>query len=801
MTDTALDRPISDPRRPARGAALLLAALAALIVLAAGVVSWNLPWAGISLENLGRVEEIEPDSPNLGVLAVGDQVLEVDGTPLPYLTRSLFGQAGVGERVPYTILRSGESEPVTVELRLVEAPWHERVERLSLGMIAVVFLALGVVILLYSPLPRGPILFSAMCSLGAIVISTMELASLRVQWGAMVNQMVLPLSAAAFLQVHLSFDNVDNRPRWHFLILPAYLIGAAIGLTYVSHDVWRLHLRSWYPTFLNGFTLYLLLAFALSAAALVRAWVAGEQSQRRRLRIVAFGTLLSISLLISFVIVAQTTDNAVLFYRFAVWSLILIPIAYAVALHRRDLFALDMTVYRALTYLLLALSLFGTYLVLSWILSRFTNASGGLLFGALTTLYIAFITRPLRGVIEQSLNRYLYGTTYSYREVVRETVDGLGRFSESDLVEVLTRHLPAHLGVERASLLAVARASAHEGAIQVDFLGGSPLSGSAAAIRLGDEESRLVREGRPVMVTADGRWPWETAEVRWIVPLSIEEELQAIWLVGPRANDGAFSPPDRELLATTARTAALVLKGTRLVEERNTQLAASQEAREELSQAYQELARVGEQERRHLARELHDGVLQSLIGFRTLVEQALATSNPARARAMLEEILAASPDLIRAMQATCEGLRPAVLANLGLASGIRVLTQELRERNLEVHQELLIEEEVLNEDQAMHVYRIVQESLNNVIKHAQATIVHLSLRLDGERLTLEVQDDGCGFDPGETEGRRFGMLGLRERALALGGVLKIETGRQRGTRVQVVANWGRRAMESASPGG
>jgi len=91
----------------------------------------------------------------------------------------------------------------------------------------------------------------------------------------------------------------------------------------------------------------------------------------------------------------------------------------------------------------------------------------------------------------------------------------------------------------------------------------------------------------------------------------------------------------------------------------------------------------------------------------------------------------------------------------------------------------------LDEARAIELFRIVQESLTNVRRHAAATRVDITLAKDDERYVLEVRDNGCGFDPLERKQQSFGLVGIRERALKLGGSVDINSIPGRGARVRV----------------
>jgi signal transduction histidine kinase len=123
-----------------------------------------------------------------------------------------------------------------------------------------------------------------------------------------------------------------------------------------------------------------------------------------------------------------------------------------------------------------------------------------------------------------------------------------------------------------------------------------------------------------------------------------------------------------------------------------------------------------------------------------------------------------------------------VLDDLGLVPAVEWYVERFRERSgLEVALDIAASGET-SPALSTTLFRALQESLTNVARHARATRVNVTLREEGERLVLSVEDDGCGFDVERTTGG-FGVLGLRERAIAAGGTLVIDSHDGRGTRV------------------
>ncbi len=201
---------------------------------------------------------------------------------------------------------------------------------------------------------------------------------------------------------------------------------------------------------------------------------------------------------------------------------------------------------------------------------------------------------------------------------------------------------------------------------------------------------------------------------------------------------------------------------------------------EQLSVLSRHLISVSEEEKARLARELHDELGANLTAINidiNAVADRVRLAQPELA-AMLDRARSTLVDTVELKRRIVEDLRPSLLDNLGLSTALQSYCAEYQ-RVTGVECEALVEGEVdeAGPMQAIALFRIVQESLNNIAKYAKARqiIVHLA-RVD-ETLQLEVTDDGIGIDPdAASKPKSHGLLGMRERALLLGGTLTIKRG-------------------------
>jgi len=191
-----------------------------------------------------------------------------------------------------------------------------------------------------------------------------------------------------------------------------------------------------------------------------------------------------------------------------------------------------------------------------------------------------------------------------------------------------------------------------------------------------------------------------------------------------------------------------------------------------------------EEERKRVAYDLHDGLIQQLVGARLYLSQCRhddpqGEDNFQRGCAALSEAIVEGRRII-------EGLRPGALDDLGLAEALRELaSNQAQAADWTLH--LSLDPHPLDDHlMAVTLYRIAQEALNNIRKHAQARAVHLSLWHDGEGWGLWIQDDGCGLEVASLRASRgLGITTMHERAEQLGGLCQIESAPGRGTSISV----------------
>lgn len=246
------------------------------------------------------------------------------------------------------------------------------------------------------------------------------------------------------------------------------------------------------------------------------------------------------------------------------------------------------------------------------------------------------------------------------------------------------------------------------------------------------------------------------------------------------------------LLVDVIRAAIFVFVGyliSRLISAQRTQQAALTAANRQLIQyaaTVEELA--VSRERNRLARELHDTLAHSLSGLAVQLEavNTLIDQDPAAAKSRVEQSLSVTRQGLTDARRAIQALRAEPLETLGLAAALQELAEgQAAEKNLTLTTSIMPPESPLPPLVEEGVYKIAKEGVANVVRHAEASQLHLRLAPERSGLVLEIRDDGVGFETGGNANGRYGLRGMQERATAIGGRLTVASQPGQGTTLRL----------------
>jgi signal transduction histidine kinase len=216
---------------------------------------------------------------------------------------------------------------------------------------------------------------------------------------------------------------------------------------------------------------------------------------------------------------------------------------------------------------------------------------------------------------------------------------------------------------------------------------------------------------------------------------------------------------------------------------------------ENLRYYLQEITRAQEEERKRIARELHDSTAQTLIALLHQLDNLLGekAEMPVREAKTLWSFYEDIRDVLREVRRFSRDLRPSILDDLGLLPALEWVTGELQ-KEYGVYTTLKVtgSERRFSPEAELTLFRIVQEALRNIAKHAQASKAEVRLQFDKQKIRLTISDDGAGFKPPESLGDllhsgKLGLAGIRERVQLLRGSLKLNSEPGKGTTLIVRA--------------
>ena len=216
----------------------------------------------------------------------------------------------------------------------------------------------------------------------------------------------------------------------------------------------------------------------------------------------------------------------------------------------------------------------------------------------------------------------------------------------------------------------------------------------------------------------------------------------------------------------------------------STDITHRQAAELRLRRLAQQLVTIREEERQRLSFRIHDEICQELTGVTFMLAAAQRRLTPEAAGDSIAEIARANGQLMHVidhLRSVARGLHPVLLRDLGLAESLRALAQTLSTPRITIDLDVADALPELGADVSLAVYRITQESVLNAVRHADATRIRVALAGDADAIRLRIADDGCGFDARATTPRGLGLLGMEQRAIAVGGGLRVESEPGHGT--------------------
>lgn len=604
---------------------------------------------------------------------------------------------------------------------------------LGITVVSVAVFTILALVMVWRLYPRSrDFLFSAIL----IIIPTTTITSFDViaaafpAWSAPVHLLFI-LGLAATVSFFLVFPNGRLEPPVA-LVLPPLLIAAYLSDQFVE----SLKPYVWYA--------YIPLFFVIFGVVVYRYRRLFNRTERQQARWVVFGCGMFLAGVPVWAYVFDWSQPAPgqerLLLTIGGWTLtnlltLALPGSIFAAILRSRLWDIDLIVRKTLVYALLTATLVGIYLGSVALLQNLFTANTGQdapLANVISTLIIAALFQPARERLQRAVNRLFFGERDDPYMVLTRLGQQLQETAAPDqALTAITSTLCQALKLPYAAIVLLDTSS-------------EPSTAAFSGSR-----TDKVRE-----------WPlrFQGVPVGWLA-------------VAPRDPGEEFTSQEERLLADVASQSGAAARAAQLA-------GILQHAREKLV-----LAR--EEERRRLRRDLHDGLGPSLASQTFALDAAieLLEIDPPAARQLLRNLKLQNQALVADIRRLVYELRPPTLDELGLTEALAVLLQQLNS-HASTRVSFIIEPgslEALPAAVEVAVYRLVQEGVNNVLRHAQAALCTVECHRSGGWLTLSIGDDGRGISVDARSG--VGMLSMRERVEELGGTLQITPGEPSGTQI------------------
>ena len=530
----------------------------------------------------------------------------------------------------------------------------------------------------------------------------------------------------------------------------AAVVGSVIFVAYIAVVSVRPDL---YPLVRASMALNFLILTSLAIVALILTYrAANTRPERAVVGVMAGSAALGVApvLLLSIIPVSLGT-SAIVGPDLSALATIAIPLAFVYAVFRHQLMGIRRLIRRGVVYLAVSAILLGTMtlaLAMAWRLlpHSIDRESAGLWIGAVALITGGLAFSYLRPRAQRLVDRLIYRDSYDYIDAIR----GLARQAQTP---VMPRDVVARVLEQVMSLMGI------EGYLLATYVGGSAeeaTSGGPGA----DKLRKAMRQIElPTSETATSLY----VDGEPVLALRVEGG-SALWL-GPKIGGESFRDDDFHLAEPVGTLVGMLLTRSQLTDE--------------LRNLNRRLLQAEEEERSRLAMDIHDGPLQRAIDL-------------ARRGFSEKGAMEAARSLVGELRGITTSLRPPLLDDLGLRYALDWLIQTVASPNgLSIGLEVdgYCEDTRLPAEIELAVYRVVQESLANVVKHAKAEHVTVSLSLSDDELIVQIRDDGIGFDEEASRSAaakgHLGLVGIRERVHHAGGELQVVTRHPEGTNVRM----------------
>ena len=472
------------------------------------------------------------------------------------------------------------------------------------------------------------------------------------------------------------------------------------------------------------------------------------------------------------------------------------------AIKKYKLLDLRLVMQKGVVYSTLTIFLTTFYLLLLFTLQTFFHdwlGYSSLVVTFCFALVASLLFNPLRNLIQKWIDRIFYRETYDYRQMLLHFSDKISNVLElKELSQSILDPIVEAMHVKHVALLFPANGT---GDFQTRFSKQVVVDEPQPKLTLTNDNpivTWLDKEGKAfhmkmldLLPQLKGLWEIErvalnTLGIELLCPIRTKGDLIGILALGKKQSGSSYSDEEASLLMTMANEAAIAVENARMLDSlRNQQL--------QVEQLLGQVVLAQEEERNRISMDLHDSVAQWLVAASYGMQafrQSLPPNEAKKARDELSDMEQTVTRSLRELRRVVIGLRPPALDELGLCHALKKNLEELQADNIVYRYSQVGEPCRLPSSMEITTYRVVQEAIANIRKHANATRVSLKVEFKEGRLLVEIRDNGQGFNLSSTLDSaisvgHLGLLGMKQRIDMLGGEIYVKTGEGKGTIISV----------------
>lgn len=724
------------------------------------------PYLGFRLDAAGRVTEIYAKNISGQSLQPGDRLIQMDSLRWDDFRKDLrqpLIAVHPGQVLSLKIERNTQVEDISWVL---PGPTSDEIISLVVNQswLAYVFWFVGS-LTLFTMRPKDERwrLMIGFNYLTAIFVITGGIVSLyHLGESAIILHMTVWICVPVYLHLNWVFPKSLVKRPWQ-LVWGSYIVAIAFAM---AEYFQALPLSLYYSGFL--------LAIAGSIIFLIIHAIL-QPEVRRDLRFLMIASLLALVLPAIFGVLSALNITSALSGGIAVLSLPFLPLGYFYASYRRQLGDLEVRVNRFISGYLFSIAAAVIFLVCITIADIIIAKIVGNVDISGVTISVGLIV----AILSTGLSIWLFP---AFQSLVERRLLGI-RLAPAQLQEIYSARITTSTSLSTLQVLITDDILPSLLVREFMFLQfDDDLSSSNIFFAVGVPEDQAPPNADiPELITNAGNYrPLALLQgdqpsrwIRLVLPLKIGTKLTGLWLFGRRDPDDIYSQIEIPTLQSLANQMAIVQSNI-LQTDRLKSLYLINIARDE-------------EERLNLARELHDSVLNQIVALTMTFDSPLPPGFQANYEKLTQEV-----------REIVSNLRP-VMLSYGLKLAIEELVENLLESSknaVNITLEIMANNGRYPQNIEQHVFRIIQESCSNAIRHASAKNIHISGRLDIDEISLKVEDDGMGFQVGENldnllANKHFGLAGMRERAELIGADFRIRSTSKSGTCITI--QWENRA--------